>query len=108
MLESKIDIQQIRRQAEQIEEAKKSIKKGFGELFEISRKNSKLISLFINYKLNIELESELKLTSEFDLLHELVMDDRELKTLEILEKQKNDLNIFSNQAMSLYVKVLKN
>jgi hypothetical protein len=45
--------------------------------------------LYINYKLNIELESELKLSSEFDLLHELVMDDRELKTLEVLEKQRN-------------------
>lgn len=108
MLQQKIDIGEIRRQAVNIESTKLAIKHGFAELFDVSERNSRLLSLYINYKLNIELETELKLSSEFDLLHELVLDDRELKTLELLEKQKNTLNIFSNQAMSLYVKVLQN
>lgn len=72
-----------------IQSTKEAIKSGFEELFLISNRNSKLLSLYINYKLNIELESELKLSPEFDLLHELVLDDRELKTLELLEKEKN-------------------
>jgi hypothetical protein len=40
-------------------------------------------------------------------LHDLIKEDKIPKTLDQLKKEKNNLNLFTNQGMSIFVNVLK-
>lgn len=105
--ETTINYKDIRHVATDIFDLKKAIVKNFDNMLAITHNNSKLVSLWINYKLNIEFATDFELQEKFQLLHDLINDDKTPKTLEQLKKEKNQLNIYANQGMSVFVNVLK-
>lgn len=73
------------------------------ELEATSVSNSRLISLYLNYQLNIHLKPEVALKVWFERLNTIVKQDRNTKTLETFRSKKSDSNIFSNNNLVVFV-----
>lgn len=80
--------------------------KEFEELFEITKDNTKIISLFINFKLNVDFEQDEAITDYYEKLHYLYKFDV-YKTLQELATHDKALNLYSNKNMLVFVNILK-
>lgn len=91
-----VSYKQLRKTADIIYHLKKKINQNFDYCFAMQKDNSKLISLWINYKLNIEFESDFMLSEKFLKLNQLIKQDRMPQTLDQLKNRRNQINLFSN------------
>jgi len=92
--------------AQKIVQLKKTIESQFTELFKRTHDNTKLLSLYINYELNINLSPETKLKDQYEKLQFLFKHEKDKTLREIIEK-KNEFNCFSSRNMILFVNILK-
>lgn len=63
--ETTVSYKELRKLASTIYHLKQKINKNFDDCFSKQKENSKLISLWINYRLNIEFESDFALSEKF-------------------------------------------
>ena len=102
-----INLKLIIKSAKKIKKCKNEIEKLFEDLSSVQLNNSRLVSLYLNYQLNIKLQSENELKIWFEKLHFILKSDRSQRTLTKLQDKKSGMNIFSNNNMVVFVNILK-
>lgn len=103
---SSINFKYLINSGKEIHDIKEWMEKEFEELFEITKDNSKLISLYINFQLNINFESDESLSEYYEKLHFLYKTDI-YKSLQELADKNQKMNLFSNKNMIVFVNILK-
>ena len=96
----------LMKRAVQIVALKKEMDRRFSELFGVTENNSKLLSLYINYQLNITLVSEYRLRDYFEKLQMAYKRERP-KTLAEIANSSRKLNIFNSTNMICFVNIMK-
>lgn len=103
---SSINFRLVVESGKKIYKIKNEMEKEFESLFKISNNNSKLITLYLNFKLNINFDQDEALIEHYQKLHSLYQMDG-YKTFQELANKHNNLNLFSNTNMLVFVNILK-
>ena len=103
----RINFKRLIKLGQSIIQMQNQVDKKFSKLFEISKNNSMMIRLFIDYKKKIYFETNKNLKEYFNRLKYLLKRDEKMISMTEAIQKKQDINLFSNMNQVVFVNIYR-